>query len=461
MKILIKNGTIVNADATISADILIKDEKIISIDENIITSTDLTINASGKYIIPGGIDAHTHLDMPYGNITSRDDFLSGTIAAAYGGTTTIIDFAVQSKNQSLTNALEEWMRKAHNKAVIDYGFHMIISDVNENVLSEIKSLVYSGVTSFKLFTAYPDRLMLSDSEIFKVMQCAREYGALTLMHAENGEVIEYLIKNALAEKRTQPINHALTRPAQLEAEAVYRTIKLAELASVPIFIVHVSSADAIDIIAYQKKQNNKIFAETCPHYLLLSDDLLQRPDFEGAKYVLSPPLRKTMDQEKLWKAIADKTIDTIGTDHCPFNFEKDKKLGLNDFTKIPNGGPGIENRLQLLYNFGVLTGRISLERWVELISTNPAKIFGLFPKKGKIAIDADADIVIWNPDSESIISSATHHMNVDYNMYEGYKVKGSAEIVLSRGEIIIKDDKFTGKEGRGKFLKRKTFNFEQ
>ena len=458
MKILIKNSKIINADKSFFADVLIEGEKIIAVEHTINADVDFIIDASKKYLIPGGIDVHTHLDMPYGEIKSRDDFETGTVAAAFGGTTTIIDFAVQDKGNSLQNALNAWMEKAKNKATIDYGFHMIITDVNKSVLSELEEIVQSGVTSFKLFTAYPGRLMLSDADIFQVMQESRKLNALILMHAENGYVIDLLVKQTIQQGKTEPIYHALTRPPQLEAEAVYRTIMLASVASVPVYLVHISSADAVDVISFSKKHYKNIFAETCPHYLLLNEALLQKPNFEGAKYVLSPPLRKIHDQEKLWQAISDKTIDTVATDHCPFNFSDDKKIGLNNFTKIPNGGPGIENRIQLLYNAGVITGRISLERWVEVVSTNPAKIFGIYPQKGTIAVGSDADLVIWNPDLEHTISASTHHMNVDYNMYEGYRIVGNAEVVISRGEIIIKDNKFYGKAGRGKFLKRKTFN---
>ncbi len=457
MIILIRNGTIINADETKSADVLIEGNKIKAIDKHIETQADLILDANGKYLIPGGIDVHTHLDMPYGEIKTRDDFETGTIAAAFGGTTSIIDFAIQSKGQNLQESLNIWFEKAKN-AVIDYGLHLIITDVNQNILSEIKKLIEIGVTSFKLFTAYPDRLMLSDEKIFQVMLKASEYGGLILMHAENGEVIDYLISQALKDGKKEPIYHAITRPSQLEAEAVYRSIMLASTSNSPVYFVHVSSGDAVDVINFARQRYKRIFSETCPHYLLLTEDELRKPNFEGAKYVLSPPLRKKVDLEKLWNAIQKSEIDTIATDHCPLNFEGDKKLGIDNFTKIPNGGPGIENRIQLIYHFGVVERKITLNRWVELISTNPAKIFGLFPEKGKISIGSDADIVIWNPDVEHTISSKTHHMNVDYNMFEGFRLKGNSEVVISNGEIIIKDNKFIGKLGRGKFLKRREFN---
>lgn len=456
MKILIKNGKVINSDKELNADILIDGGKISLIKENINIETEFTIEASNKLVIPGGIDVHTHLDMPYGDIKTRDDFETGTIAAAFGGTTSIIDFAIQSKGQTLKDSLNIWLDKGKN-AVLDFGLHLIITDVNPYVLSEIKEVIEKGVTSFKLFTAYPNRLMLSDEKIFQVMLKASENGGLILMHAENGEAIEYLINQALQQGKKEPIYHALTRPSQLEAEAVYRSIMLASLADVPIYFVHISSGDAMDVINFSKQRYEKIFSETCPHYLLLTEDELREPNFEGAKYVLSPPLRKKADLKRLWSAIQKNEIDTIATDHCPLNFETDKKLGVDDFTKIPNGGPGIENRVQLMYHFGVVEGKISLNRWVELISTNPAKIFGLYPEKGTISVGSDADIVIWNPDAEHTISASTHHMNVDYNMFEGFKIKGNAEVVISNGEIIIQNNKFVGRRGRGKFLKRKQF----
>jgi dihydropyrimidinase len=457
MSILIKKGRVVTASNVFLADVFIENEKIAEIGTNLIFNADKVIDATNKLVVPGGIDAHTHLDMPLGNIFSTDDFESGTIAAAFGGTTSIIDFAIQSRNQSLFEAQNTWHKKATGKAVIDYGLHMIISDVNDSSLCEMDKLVGEGITSFKLFMAYPNSLMLDDSSIFKVMRRAKNNGALIMMHAENGLAIVELTKQALEQKQTEPIFHALTRPSVLEGEATERTIALAKTAGVPCYIVHVTCIEALDAIRKAKANNQLVLSETCPHYLLLDESYLGKENFEGAKYVVSPPLRPAYHQEKLWQGLVDYSLDAISTDHCPFNFKGDKELGWYDFTKIPNGGPGIENRLQLTFNYGVKTEKFSSSLWVELNSTNPAKIFGMYPQKGEIAVGSDADIVIWNPDIEHTISSSTHHMNVDYNMFEGFKVTGNAETVISRGEVIIENNKFFGKPGRGKFIKRHTF----
>jgi dihydropyrimidinase len=457
MSILIKYGRVVTVSNDFLADIFIEDEKITKVATNLNLSATTVIDATDKYVIPGGIDVHTHIDMPYGDIKSTDDFETGTIAAAFGGTTTIIDFAVQSKGQSLLDALNIWKQKANGKAVIDYGFHIIITDVNENILNELDRVVNAGVTSFKVFTAYPGRLMLDDSDIFRVMQQAKQNGALIMMHAENGYVIDKLIQQALAERKTDPIYHALTRPPALEGEATQRTIALAKVADVPVYIVHVTCGEAVDAIRQARAQGQKVFGETCPHYLLLTEDDLRRPNFEGAKYVLSPPLREKKHQKMLWDSLSSDVLQTIATDHCPFNFKQHKELGRNDFTKIPNGAPGIENRLQLSYEYGVKQKRFSINRWVELISTNPAKLFGIYPQKGKIAVGSDADIVIWDPDTAHTISAQTHHMRVDYNLFEGFKVTGNAETVIARGEVIVENKKIVSKPGRGKFIKRNTF----
>lgn len=457
MSILIKNGRVVTALDDFLADVFIEDEKITKIGTNLNLLPKTVIDATNKYVIPGGIDVHTHIDMPYGEIKSTDDFETGTIAAAFGGTTTIIDFAVQSKGQSLLDALNIWKQKANGKAVIDYGFHVIITDADEKFLREFDEVVQRGVTSFKLFTAYPGRLMLNDSDIFRVMQRAKRNGALIMMHAENGYVIDNLIQQALAEGNTDPIYHALTRPPVLEGEATNRTIALAKVADVPVYIVHVTCSEAVDAIRQARMQEQKVFGETCPHYLLLSEDDLRKPNFEGAKYVLSPPLRPIEHQEKLWNGLIANDLQAISTDHCPFNFKNDKELGRNDFTKIPNGAPGIENRLHLSYEYGVNQKRFSINRWVELVSTNPAKLFGMYPQKGEVAVGSDADIVIWNPNSAHTISAQTHHMRVDYNMFEGFKVTGNAETVIARGEVIVEENKFLGRRGRGNFIKRNTF----
>jgi dihydropyrimidinase len=453
MSLLIKNGTVVTPDKIAIADLYVEDKTITAIGQNLNQHSTTTIDATGNYVIPGGIDVHTHLEAPVGGTTSSDDFETGTRAAAFGGTTCIIDFATQSKNQSPLDAYRIRRQKAA-KATIDYGLHMIIVDVAEGRLEILDDLVDEGVTSFKLFTAYPGVLMVDDATILQVMLRARSKGALVAVHAEDGAAIEILVKKALAEGRTAPIEHALTRPAKTEADAVHGVIELARKADVPVYIVHVTSREALEEISRARKKGIAVFGETCPHYLFLTKDELLRPNFEGAKFVMTPPLREHADQEALWKGLQEDNLQVVSTDHCPFLFKTQKIVGLNDFTKIPNGGPGIEHRLQLLYHFGVNQGRISLGRWVELVASNPAKLFGLYPKKGVLQVGSDADIVIWNPNLKHTISSSTHHMNVDYSMYEGVAVQGNAETIISRGEIIVNHNTWTGKTGRGNYIKR-------
>lgn len=457
MSILIKNGHIVTAERDYVADVYIEGDKISLIGKKLLLNADNVIDASGKLVIPGGVDVHTHLDMPVGEICTSDDFETGTKAAAFGGTTTIIDFAIQEKGMSLHRAMEIVRNKAEGKACIDYGLHMIITDPSDTFLSEINSMVKEGVTSFKLFMAYPDVLMLNDGLIYKVMTVAKENNALVCMHAENGNVINMIVKKAIADGNTAPIYHALTRPPITEAEAVYRAIALAKIAEVPIYIVHVSCYDALSVIEEEQIKGFPVFAETCPHYLFLTINDLGRENFEGAKFVLTPPLREKWNQEKLWKGLKNNILQVVSTDHCPFNFKKQKELGKSDFTKIPNGGPGIENRLHLLFEGGVNQKRISLNRWIEITSTNPARIFGMYPRKGTIELGSDADIVIWDPNYEHTISAWSHHMRVDYSMYEGFKVKGNAETVILRGKIIIDKYKWVGKAGYGRFIKRDVF----
>ena len=457
MSLLIRNGTVVTPDKIAVADLFIENSTITAIGENLPQRSETTIDAAGKYVIPGGIDVHTHMEAPVGGTMSSDDFETGTRAAAFGGTTCIIDFATQSMGQSLLDAYRAWRQKA-DKATIDYGLHMIVVDVAEGRIEELDDLVVEGVTSFKLFTAYPGVLMVDDATILQVLLRARNNGALVAVHAENVAAIEYLVRQARAEGRTAPIEHALTRPASAEAEAVHRVIELAREAKVPLYIVHVTSAEALEEIARARQKGTAIFGETCPQYLFLTTEDLRRPDFEGAKFVLTPPLREHADQEALWRGLQDGTLQVVSTDHCPFFFETQKRAGLGDFTKIPNGGPGIEHRLQLLYHFGVNQGRISLGRWVELVASNPAKLFGLYPRKGALQVGSDADIVIWNPNRKHTISATSHHMNVDYSMYEGFAVRGNAETVISRGEIIVNHNTWTAKRGRGNYIKRSPFS---
>src|SRR5208337_1649049 len=413
---LIQNGTIVNADASVKADLLIDGAVIKEVRAGIPASAvDKVVDATGLLVLPGGIDAHTHLDMPFGGSKSADDFETGTRAAAIGGTTTIVDFAIQAKGAKMRDALDTWWKKAEGRACIDYGLHMIVTDLGGCGLDDMDDMVREGVASFKLFMAYPNVLMVDDATIFKALSQTAKNGALVCMHAENGSVIDVLVARAIAEGKTAPIYHALTRPPRAEAEAVHRAIAMAEIAQVPVYIVHLSSEDALNEVREARDRGLPAFAETCPQYLLLSQDDLARPNFEGAKYVFTPPLRPKEHQPKLWDGLKKDHLQVVSTDHCPFCFKDQKILGKDDFTKIPNGGPGIENRLQLIHHHGVNAGKITLRRFVELTSTTPARLFGMYPKKGEIAAGSDADIVIWDPLAEHVISAKTHHMRVDYS----------------------------------------------
>ena len=452
---LIQGGTVVTARETKVADVLIEGERIKEVRAGIPTRAgDKVIDAKSMYVIPGGIDAHTHLDMPFGGTTSADDFESGTRAAAFGGTTSIVDFAIQARGTRMRDALDTWWKKAERKAAIDYGLHMIITDLGTTGLEDMDDMVREGVASFKLFMAYPNVLMVDDATIFKALSQTAKNGALVCMHAENGSVIDVLVARALAEGKTAPIYHALTRPPGAEAEAVHRAIAMAEIAGTPVYIVHLSSEDALNEVREARDRGVPAFAETCPQYLLLSQDELARPNFEGAKYVFTPPLRPKEHQPKLWDGLKNDHLQVVSTDHCPFCFKDQKILGKDDFTKIPNGGPGIENRLQLIHHHGVNSGKITLNRFVELTSTTPARIFGMYPKKGEIAPGSDADLVIWDAHAPYTISVKTHHMKVDYSMFEGYEVRGNARMVLSRGEVIVDGQKFLGTPGRGNYIKR-------
>src|SRR5438105_9983199 len=455
---IIANGTVVTASDTYQADIALQDGKIAAIGTNMPRdSARQVLNAGKKLIFPGGIDVHTHLDMPFAGTTSSDDFETGSRAAAFGGTTTLIDFAIQYKGQSLRTAFDAWMQKA-SKAVSDYGLHCIVTDFHDAQFEEMPQLVREGITTFKLFMAYPGVFMLDDATIFKALRAAARHGALICMHAENGGAIDVIVQQALAEGKRAPKYHALTRPTTAEAEATGRAIALAEMAGAPVYIVHLSCNEALEKVREARDRGLPAYAETCPQYLYLSIENFDVPGFEGAKYVFTPPLREKWHQEKLWQGLAKDTLQVVSTDHCPFCFKEQKELGKDDFTKIPNGGPGIEHRLSLIYTGGVHGKHFSPNRFVQLVSTAPAKLFGLYPRKGTIAVGSDADLVLFDPHQEEVISAKTHHMRVDYSMFEGIKIKGSPKTVFSRGRAVIDSGKFVGRPGSGQFLRRNTYS---
>ncbi|WP_050615048.1 dihydropyrimidinase [Bacillus testis] len=455
MKKIIKNGTIVTATDTYEADILIENGMISQIGKDLSSADAEVVDAKGNYIFPGGIDPHTHLDMPFGGTVTKDNFETGTIAAAFGGTTTIIDFCLTQKGKTLRSALDTWHEKADGNAVIDYGFHLQIVEMNEVILKELATVSKEeGISSFKVFMAYKNQFQADDETLFKTLVAAKELGALVMVHAENGDVIDYLVKKALEEGKTEPIYHALTRPPEAEAEATGRAATLTGLANSQLYVVHVSCAEAAAKIAEARNKGIDIWGETCPQYLVLDQSYLEKPEFEGAKYVWSPPLREKWNQEVLWNALKSGQLQTLGSDQCSFDFNGQKDLGKEDFSKIPNGGPIIEDRVSILFSEGVDKGRINLNQFVDIMSTKAAKLFGLYPKKGTIAVGSDADLVVFNPHAERVITSDADHMAVDYNAFEGIRVKGEPVSVLSRGEFVIKDKTFVGKAGSGQYIKR-------
>ena len=413
------------------------------------------VDASGRLVLPGAVDVHTHMEMPFGGTHSADTFETGTRAAAWGGTTTIVDFAIQRKGETLRSGLDAWHAKAEGNCAIDYGFHMIVSDVNDQSCKEMDLLVGEGVTSFKLFMAYPGVFYSTDGEIFRAMQQARESGGTIMMHAENGIAIDVLIAQALSRGQTAPRFHGLTRPDELEAEATRRAIALAKVTGAPLYIVHLSTTLALEAVAEARNTGQNAFAETCPQYLFLSSDDMARDGFEGSKYVCSPPLRAAEHQANLWRGLRTNDLSVVSTDHCPFCFKEQKELGLGDFSKIPNGIPGVEHRVDLTYQ-GVRAGEITLSRWVEVNSTTPARMFGLYPRKGLLAPGSDADIVVYEPETIQVLSAATHHMSVDYSAYEGRTVTGRVQTVLSRGQVIIDAGKYLGQKGHGRYQARTT-----
>jgi dihydropyrimidinase len=459
VRILISGGTVVSPAGTQAAEVLIDGERIVALAApgsdlaNSFAEGARHVDAAGRLVIPGAVDVHTHMEMPFGGTSSADTFASGTRAAAWGGTTTIVDFAIQRKGGTLGSGLDAWHQKAEGHCAIDYGFHMIVSDVNEQSCKEMDQLVGEGVTSFKLFMAYPGVFYSTDGEILKAMQQARDSAATIMMHAENGIAIDVLVSQALSRGETAPRFHGITRPDRLEAEATGRAIALAKVAGAPLYIVHLSTTGALEAVAEARDQGQNAFAETCPQYLFLSADDLARDGFEGAKYVCSPPLRAREHQANLWRGLRTNDLSVVSTDHCPFCFKEQKELGIGDFSKIPNGIPGVEHRVDLTFQ-GVLAGEITMARWVEVNATTPARMFGLYPRKGVLAPGSDADVVVYDPAAKQRISAATHHMSVDYSAYEGKEVTGRAETVLSRGQFVIDAGQYVGSEGHGKFLVR-------
>ena len=457
MRTLIKNGTIVNADATTRADVLVDGETIAMIGTDLAATADRTIDAAGKWVIPGAIDVHTHMELPFGGTFAKDTFETGTRAAAFGGTTTIVDFAVQPRGKALRDGLDAWHAKADGNACIDYGFHMIISDVRDDVLAEMDTLVDEGVTTFKLFTAYPGVFFSDDGAIFRAMQQTATNGGLIMMHAENGLAIDVVAAETFAAGETDPYYHGTSRSPVLEGEATNRVIRLAEVAGAPVYIVHLSAREALNEVRRARDEGLPAFAETCPQYLFLSLDDMGN-GFQGAKFVCSPPLRPADHQADLWLGLLKDDLQVVSTDHCPFDFHGQKEMGQGDFRKIPNGLPGVENRVDLLHDGGVVTGRLTPNRWVEVLSAAPARMFGL-PQKGAVAVGLDADLVVYDPKRKHTISASTHHMAVDYSCYEGREVTGGADVVLSRGKIVVDGEEWLGARGDGRFLKRQRSDY--
>jgi dihydropyrimidinase len=456
MRTLISGGTVVTADGSGEADVLVDGETIAQIGRDLAAngvSADETIDATGRYVIPGAIDVHTHMELPFGGTFAKDTFETGTRAAAFGGTTTIVDFAVQSKGRSLREGLDAWFAKAEGNALVDYGFHMIMSDVTDDSLAEMDRLVDEGIPDFKLFTAYPGVFYSDDGGIFRAMQQTARNGGLIMIHAENGPAIDVIAAENVEAGHDEPLYHGISRYPILEGEATNRVIRLAEAAGVPVYIVHLSARDALNEVRAARDRGAMTFAETCPQYLFLSLDDLGN-GFEGAKFVCSPPLRPKDHQADLWTGLVKDDLQVVSTDHCPFDFHGQKELGRGDFRKIPNGLPGVEERLDLMHDGGVVGGHFPKERWVELVSTAPAKLFGMFPRKGTVAVGSDADLVVYDPNRRHTLSAQTHHMDVDYSCYEGREVQGASDVVLSRGTVVVRNGEWTGPKGHGRFVKR-------
>jgi dihydropyrimidinase len=461
MSVLIKGGRIITAADDYVADVFVEDETVTLIGESLDQPADKVIDAAGRYVLPGGVDPHTHLDMPFGGTVTIDDVESGQTSAAFGGTTCHVDFVIQPQGSSFSDALDEWKSKANGKQVIDMGYHMAVTDLKQGgTLEELASLPDQGVTSYKLFMAYKGALMVDDETLFRTMQVAAETGALVMVHAENGDAIDVLVKQALAEGKTEPKYHALTRPPETEGEATNRAIQLSRVAGSSLYVVHVSCRESVEPIALAREKGWDIWGETCTQYFFVDYTFLERPDFEGAKFVYTPPPRPKENQDVLWNAVRTDILSVVSTDHCAFLWDGQKTMGKDDFSKIPNGAPGLENRLQMIHEFGVRAGRISPNRMVELLSTNPAKLFGLYPRKGTIAVGTDADIVVFDPEQKVTISASTHHSKSDYNIFEGTEVTGTPEVVLLRGKVLVENGDLVAQPGVGRFVKRARFGEE-
>ena len=463
---LITNGLVVSPSGSSPMDVLIDGETIAAlyapgqVEAQGVTA-DRTLDATGKYVIPGGIDVHTHMELPFGGTNASDTFETGTRAAAWGGVTTIVDFAVQSAGGNVMDGLAAWHEKAAGECAVDYAFHQIVGGIDEESLKAMRYLTeHEGITSFKLFMAYPGVFYSDDGQILRAMQTAGDIGATIMMHAENGIAIDVLVQQALGRGETDPVYHSWTRPSALEGEATHRAIVLAAVAgNVPLYIVHLSASEALAAVAEARDQSRNVFAETCPQYLYLTvEDTLAKPDFEGAKWVCSPPIRSAHDTHPhhadMWKGLRSNDLAIVSTDHCPFCFKDQKELGRGNFSKIPNGMGSVEHRMELLFQ-GVVAGEITLERWVETCCTTPARMFGMYPKKGIVAPGADGDVVIWDPNGHTSIGvNAKHHMNIDHSSWEGYEIDGKVDTVLSRGTVLVENDEYVGRKGHGQFIKR-------
>jgi dihydropyrimidinase len=456
MSVLIKGGRIITAADDYVGDVFVDNGTVTMIGESLDLTADRVIDASGKYVIPGAIDPHTHIEMFFGGTTTCDDFTSGTTSAAFGGTTTLIDFCMQAPGSTFAEALENYYEKIDRcKPVIDVGFHIGVTDLHTGgTLEDLAKLPDEGVTSYKLFMAYKGAVMVDDDTLYRTMMTAADTGALVMVHAENGDAIDLIVKKAVAEGKSEPIWHARTRPMETEAEATNRAVQLARIAGSRLYVVHVSCQPSVEPIQLAREKGWDVWGETCTQYLFIDDSALDQPGFEGAKYIYTPPPRPKEHQEHLWKALGNDSLSVVSTDHCPFNWPEQKGINGEEFQVVPNGGPGIENRLHMLHHFGVREGRISLNRFVELTSTNVAKLFGLYPRKGTIAPGSDADIVVWDPEKAVTISASSHHSNVNYNLFEGTEVRGAPEVVMVRGQVIVEGDELVAQAGAGAFVKR-------